>query len=366
MPDDLGQQRVEARVRLVPSRRIGVGAHSGPGGGLEHLQHAAGGAHGAVGADRLEVHAGLHSEAAHCDASIWDVAIEPEVGERLTRGEPELRLDEVDACHLLGDRVLDLEACVRLDEPMHVALDEELDRRRVLQARFEREPNRVVDEVLPHDRVEVRCRRDLDDLLVPPLDAAIALTQVDDASCVVAEHLHLDVAYPGDVLLDVQPPIAERSARFGLASRERLGQVAAIAHHAHAAAATARDRLDHRGAAVERVEERERLVDGRRVRRAPQDRDPGARRDRAGLGLVTERGERSRRRTDEDQTLLCAGLREGRLLAEEAVPGMHGRASRADRRVEDLLHVEIRRGAASTQRDGEVGAPHREGVCVVF
>ena len=71
------------------------------------------------------------------------VAIEPEVGERLTRGEPELRLDEVDACHLLGDRVLDLEACVRLDEPVHVALDEELDRRHVLQARFEREPHRA-------------------------------------------------------------------------------------------------------------------------------------------------------------------------------------------------------------------------------
>ena len=157
-----------------------------------------------------------------------------------------------------------------------------------------REPNRVIDEALPHDRVEMRCRRDLDDLLVPPLDAAIALTEVDDASCVVAEHLHLDVAHTGDVLLDVEPPIAERGARLGLASRERLGQVAAIAHHAHAAAATARDRLDHRGAAVERVEERERLVDGRRDGRAPQDGDPAARRDRSSLGLVTERGERSR------------------------------------------------------------------------
>ena len=151
MPDDLGQQRVEARVRLVPRRRVGVGAHTGPGGGLEHLQDAAGGAHRAIGADRLEVHPRLHSEAADLE-----LAIEPEVGEGLTRGEPELRLDEVDARHLLGDRVLDLEAGVRLDEPVRVAPDEELDRRRVLQARFAREPNRVIDEALPHDRVEMR------------------------------------------------------------------------------------------------------------------------------------------------------------------------------------------------------------------
>ena len=58
--------------------------------------------------------------------------------------------------------------------------------------------------------------------------------------------------------------------------------------------------------------------------------------------------------------------REARLLAQEAVAGMHGRAPRADRRVEDLLDVEIRRGAASSQRDGDVGAAHRECVGVVF
>ena len=69
--------------------------------------------------------------------------------------------------------------------------------------------------------------RDLDDLLVPALDAAVALAEVDDGASLVAEHLHLDVAGCGDELLDVQPPVAERRLRLRLAAREGLGEVVA-------------------------------------------------------------------------------------------------------------------------------------------
>ncbi len=55
---------------------------------------------------------------------------------------------------------------------------------------------------------------DLDDLLVAPLDAAVALTEVDDVPRLVAEHLHFDVADCVDELLDVQPPVAEGGFRL--------------------------------------------------------------------------------------------------------------------------------------------------------
>ena len=55
-----------------------------------------------------------------CTANPWirRLAAEPEVGERLARREPQLRLHEVDAGDLLGDRVLDLQPRVGLDEPV--------------------------------------------------------------------------------------------------------------------------------------------------------------------------------------------------------------------------------------------------------
>ncbi len=51
--------------------------------------------------------------------------------QRLARGHADLRLDQVDAGHHLGDRVLDLDPGVHLDEVEVVVLvDDELDRRR--------------------------------------------------------------------------------------------------------------------------------------------------------------------------------------------------------------------------------------------
>jgi hypothetical protein len=48
-------------------------------------------------------------------------------------------------------------------------------------------------ERVAHGRVQAVGRRDLDDLLVPPLDGAVALVQVDDVAVVVCQDLDLDV-----------------------------------------------------------------------------------------------------------------------------------------------------------------------------
>src|SRR5690606_16734918 len=84
----------------------------------------------------------------------------------------------------------------------------------------------------------------LDDLLVAPLDRALALPEVE-AALLVGQHLDLDVARLLDVLLDEDSLVAER--RLGLAARraEALGDLLLAARDAHALAAAAGRGLDH-------------------------------------------------------------------------------------------------------------------------
>ncbi len=78
--------------------------------------------------------------------------------ERLALGDPDLLGDEVDAEHLLGHRVLDLEAGVHLEEPDLAAVevrvgDEELDRAGAdVVDRLDRGARRVVQRRAYRDR----------------------------------------------------------------------------------------------------------------------------------------------------------------------------------------------------------------------
>ena len=72
---------------------------------------------------------------------------------------------------------------------------------------------RRVDRDRPDTRakllVDRRRRRLLDQLLVPPLDRAVALAEVDDVAVRVGEHLHLDVSRILEVALDVDRRVGE-------------------------------------------------------------------------------------------------------------------------------------------------------------
>jgi hypothetical protein len=114
-------------------------------------------------------------------------------------GDRELPGHEVDAVDELGDRVLDLQAGVHLEEvELAVVADEEL-------------AGAGADVVAPpgggdrgraHARAQLGvdrgARRLLDDLLVAALDRAVALAEVDDSCRGVGEDLDLDVARPED------------------------------------------------------------------------------------------------------------------------------------------------------------------------
>ncbi len=76
-------------------------------------------------------------------------------------------------------------------------------------------PDGALGEVGPGGVGQGRRRRLLDDLLVPPLDRAVALAQVDTVAVAVDRDLDLDVAVLVEPLLEVQRVVAEGGLGLG-------------------------------------------------------------------------------------------------------------------------------------------------------
>ena len=130
--------------------------------------------------------------------------------ERVARRDPHLLADEVDPDDRLGDRMLDLQARVQLDEGERaVGADEELERAGVAIADVTAGALGGGLHCLAPLLVERGRRRLLDQLLVTALDRALALAAREDVAVVVAEHLDLDVPRGRDHLLDVERAVAE-------------------------------------------------------------------------------------------------------------------------------------------------------------
>ena len=96
-------------------------------------------------------------------------------------GDQNLALDDIDAGDDLGDGVLDLEPGIDLDEEERAGLvvDKELDGSGVLVADLASDRQGRLADRVANKRVEIGGGGDLDDLLMPPLDRAIALVEVD-------------------------------------------------------------------------------------------------------------------------------------------------------------------------------------------
>src|SRR5690606_25100161 len=160
------------------------------------------------------------------------------------RGEADLLLDEVDAGDLLGDRVLDLDARVDLEEEELLALDQELDRRDRLVADRADEAGRGLADLLVQRGRQAGRRRLLDDLLVAPLQGAVAGAEVDGV-LTVAGDLHLDVARATQVALEEDVARAESRLALGLRDLEDARELLLVLDHAHALAAAAGRSLEH-------------------------------------------------------------------------------------------------------------------------
>ena len=220
--------------------------------------------------------------------------------------------------------MLHLQAGVHLDEEELAVLVEELDGPGAAVADLLHGLGDGGADLLARFGVEGGRRRLLHDFLVPALQRAVALAQVDGVALAVAEHLHLDVAGLRKVLLEIHAVVAECGLGLGARRLQRHVEVLGRAGHLHAAAPAPRRRLDqHREAHVLADPDGLRLV-GHGTIRARHHRNPQALGRRFRLDLVAHDADVLRRRADEGDRVLFQDLREARVLRQEAVARMHG------------------------------------------
>src|SRR2546423_1041867 len=188
------------------------------------------------------------------ERSLFDhLSVHPAAAEirvRCDRAEQrQRRLDALDHAGVQCPRqALHLQPRVHL-EKVEAALrvHQELERARIDVSDGARARDRGVRQPALGLHLEVRRRRLLHELLMTPLDRALALVQVDDAALRVAEDLDLDVARRLEIALDVDLGAAEGALRAPGGGRERAGELAGARHLRHTDAAAAGGRLeDHR------------------------------------------------------------------------------------------------------------------------
>ena len=99
-------------------------------------------------------------------------------------------------------------------------------------------------EILAQRCIKVGGRRLFDQLLVPSLNGALPLSQVDDPSGSIAEYLHFDVSGVGHRLFQIETRVSTGTLRFGSGSDNRFCQPVGGLHRAHSASATAEHGLN--------------------------------------------------------------------------------------------------------------------------
>ena len=261
-------------------------------------------------------------------------------GERAALGDVELLRYEVEAGRRLRDGMLDLDPRVDLEEGerLPVDVDEELDGPEAPVAETPAQPQRRLVHRRAQPSGELRGGGLLEELLIAALDRAVTLADVQDPLA-VREELDLDVPAPGHVALQVDGAVLEGAACLGHRQLEGEGELAGMGDEPHPAPAAPADRLhEHRQAGALQ----HRLGLGRVPDLAAgEDRQAGGDRCSPGLQLVAEHAKVRGGRPDEEEAGFGAGVRERRVLREEAVTGMdRGRPGR-QRGPHDGVHRQV-------------------------
>ena len=281
------------------------------------------------------------------DAALDGPALALDLGLRerqlLAGGHADHELDEIEAGDHLGDRMLDLQPRVHLEEvePAIGAHDEFHRAGRLVVHRLG-ERHRLLAHRLAGGVVEERRRRLLDHLLVAALDRALALPQVDDVAVRIAQHLDLDVARLLDEFLDEDAIVAEARLGLRLARGEALARLLVVVRHAQALAAAAGGGLDHHRIADVLRDLHRRVDVGDHVGVAGDRAHLGKCRELLGGDLVAHRGDGFVLGADEDDARRLEVAREALVLGKEAVARMHGLRARGLARLDDLVGTQVR------------------------
>ena len=344
--DHLGQQAVVGGAGDVTGVARAVDPHPRPAGRLVGGDQTPAGQGAAIGRQGLQVDPRLHREALRGGG-----LRQADLGQGLAGGQLDLDPDQVKAGDLLGDRMFDLQPGVGLDEgEAALAVDQELDGRQgpVLGRRAQL-LGRLVQGLA--QGVGQGRRGDLDQLLVAPLDRAVAVAGRHHGPA-VGDDLDLDVAGVLDQPLGVDGSVPERGQGLAGTGRQRELDLGLGADQPHAAPAAARHGLEHHRTVLLEEGPGAGQVDWPRP---GQHRHLGLGGHGAGLRLVPKGFQRVRRGTDEGDLRRRAGPGEGGVLGQEAVAGMDRVAPGRPRRRDHAVDVEIGFRPRAVQRHGLVG-----------
>ncbi len=277
--------------------------------------------------------------------------------QRLARSHAQLPLHQVESGDHLGDRVLDLQARVHLQEIELATVVQELDRPCALVCDRLRGRDGRGTHGPPRRVREPWRRRLLDHLLVASLQRAVTFVQVYGMAVRIGEHLDLDVPAALDKTLEQHAIIAERLGCLAPRARERLGKVRCGAHDPHALAAAASRRLDQQRETQPRCRRQQRRIGLVLVVVTGQHRHARRRHQAARLALRAHAIDRGRRRTDEHDARLRTGPRELRVFRQEAVARVDAVAAVFPCHREDFRAVQVAlarsRRADADRRVGE-------------
>src|SRR5215469_7466079 len=141
-----------------------------------------------------------------------------------TRGR-DLPFHEVEPRHRLGDGMLDLEPRIHLYEIKILAVGDEFDRAGADIADRARRSHCRLAHRAPPFWIEARCRRLLHDLLVAPLDRAVALKEMDSVAALVGEDLDFDVARMREVFFDQYARVSKGAGCLSFCRGGRRGKL---------------------------------------------------------------------------------------------------------------------------------------------
>ncbi len=141
--------------------------------------------------------------------------------------------------------MLDLDACVHLQEVVRpVRSEQPFDRPGRAVANRARGLDGDRSDSVAELGVDGRRRRLLDELLVPPLDRAVALAEMDDSAVVVGEDLNLDVPRIVEIPLHVHGRVRKVRLTFATSRLERPLDLLRCVRDLEPLAATASRSLD--------------------------------------------------------------------------------------------------------------------------
>src|SRR5699024_6763318 len=141
------------------------------------------------------------------------VAVEADVllpeGQGMAGCDADLFAHQVDPGNHLGDRMLDLQAGVHLDEVELPVLVEELQSSCGAVSQLQHGLACDLADAGAGFGIEARGGRLFQNLLVPALQGAVALAQMQGVALAICEDLYLDVPWLSQVLLEVDLAVAE-------------------------------------------------------------------------------------------------------------------------------------------------------------